>query len=89
MRLFIAEKPSLANAIAEGLGGGSKYNGYILCGTDKVTWCFGHMLELFDPEDYDEKYKHWNMSDLPIPSVFPPTLKPRPDSKAQFDIIAR
>jgi len=89
MRLFIAEKPSLAKAIAEGLGGGSKYTGYIQCGSDKVTHCFGHMLELFDPEDYDEKYKQWNMSDLPIPSVYPPTLKPKADAKTQFDIIVK
>mgnify|MGYP003542351158 CR=1 FL=1 len=45
MRLFIAEKPSVAKAIAEALGVTSKGDGYIECGTDKITWCFGHMLE--------------------------------------------
>ena len=42
--LYIAEKPELARAIVEGLGGGTKRNGYYECGTDRVTWCFGHML---------------------------------------------
>ncbi|EAC1914190.1 DNA topoisomerase III, partial [Salmonella enterica] len=51
MRLFIAEKPSLAKAIFEGLGGNpatEKKNGCYEHGTDVVTWCFGHMLELYD-----------------------------------------
>ncbi|MGU5146305.1 toprim domain-containing protein, partial [Escherichia coli] len=55
MRLFIAEKPSLAKAIFEGLGGNpntEKKNGYFEHGSDVVTWCYGHMLELYDPEDY-------------------------------------
>ena len=58
MRLFIAEKPSLAKAIFEGLGGNpntEKKNGYFEHGSDVVTWCYGHMLELYDPEDYDVK----------------------------------
>ena len=41
MRLFIAEKPELAKAIVEGLGGGSRQDGYFECGGDTVTWCFG------------------------------------------------
>lgn len=75
MRLFIAEKPSLAQAIYEGLGGNSTdkmKNGFFEIGDDKVIACFGHMLELFAPEDYDEKYKKWNMDDLPIASFYPP-----------------
>lgn len=65
-RLFIAEKPELARAIVEGLGGGSRQGNYYVCGQDKVTWCIGHMLELFEPEDYDSKYKQWSLDDLPI-----------------------
>ncbi|EMQ2879012.1 DNA topoisomerase III, partial [Vibrio navarrensis] len=41
------------------------------------------------PEDYNEKYKSWTMSDLPIPSVYPPKLKPKADAKAQLDIILK
>ncbi len=71
MRLFIAEKPSLGKAIASGLGKGKPGDGCIVCGTDVVTWCFGHILEQAAPEEYDEKYKTWRMSDLPIlPSVW-------------------
>ena len=47
MRLFIAEKPNLAKAIANGLGNGRTESGCIRCGDDDVVaWCFGHMLEL-------------------------------------------
>ena len=67
MRLYIAEKPSLARAIAEGLGGQHKKNGCIECANGNVvTWCFGHILEQLDPNEYDEKYVHWHLDDLPI-----------------------
>ena len=66
MRLFIAEKPSLAQAIAHGLGHMSKRNGYIECGNDIVTWCFGHILQQYDPEDYDKNLHAWRLEDLPI-----------------------
>ncbi|SDY81366.1 toprim domain-containing protein [Nitrosomonas halophila] len=52
MRLFIAEKPSAAKAIAEVLGITSKGDGYIERGTDKIIWCFGHMLEQAEPDAY-------------------------------------
>lgn len=86
MRLFIAEKPDLAKAIVEALGGGTRKNGYYDCGTDYVTWCFGHMLQLLDPEDYDERYAKWNMGDLPI-SHIPWRKKPSEDKKDQLKII--
>lgn len=86
MRLYIAEKPDLARAIADGLGGGKKCDGYIDCGDNYVTWCFGHMLALFDPEDYDEKYSKWNMADLPIVHI-PWKRKIPGDKKKQVNII--
>jgi DNA topoisomerase-3 len=53
MRLIIAEKPSVAQAIAGVLGGARKSDGYIECaGSTRVTWCFGHLLEQARPEDY-------------------------------------
>ncbi|MDD0868542.1 toprim domain-containing protein, partial [Xylella fastidiosa] len=52
MRLFIAEKPSVAKAIAGELGVTGKGNGYIECGHDTITWCFGHMLEQAEPDAY-------------------------------------
>ena len=59
MRLFIAEKPSLGQALAQGIGSGKKESGYISLngGNDIVTWCFGHILEQLNPDEYDEKYK--------------------------------
>lgn len=86
MRLFIAEKPDLAKAIVEALGGGTRKDGYYACGTDYVTWCFGHMLQLLDPEDYDERYAKWSMEDLPI-SHIPWRKKPSGDKKDQLKII--
>lgn len=90
MRLFIAEKPSLAKAIFEGLGGNpntEKKNGYFEHGSDVVTWCFGHMLELYDPQDYDKKYSVWKFEDLPIKTVYPPKYKIKKESEAQTKIV--
>ncbi|MBS0044833.1 DNA topoisomerase III [Shewanella sp. M16] len=92
MKLFIAEKPSLAQAIYEGLGGiaGKKMQGgYYEIGDNLITSCFGHMLELFDPEDYDAKYKNWVFDDLPIKAVYPPKLKPKAESKDRLDLIIK
>ena len=67
MTLYIAEKKVLAQAIAEALPGkASESDGVISSGNDKVVWCSGHLLALCYPEDYDPKYKHWNLKDLPI-----------------------
>lgn len=90
MRVFIAEKPSLARAIFEGLGGNpntEKQNGYYQHGDNVVTWCYGHMLELSDPQDYDERYATWCFGDLPIATRTRPVLKPKPESKAQLKTI--
>ncbi len=87
MRLFIAEKPELARSITEGLGGGfQKKDGYFQSGNDVVTYCFGHMLQLLDPEDYDPVFKKWDMTHLPIIHR-PWRLKPIPKSKSQLKII--
>lgn len=68
MRLFIAEKPSLARAIADVLPGPhQKRPGYIECGRgDVVTWCAGHILELAEPEAYRPEWKTWALEHLPI-----------------------
>jgi len=78
--VVIAEKPDLAKAIAEGLGGGSRQDGYIDCGRHYVTWVFGHMLELEAPET------PWTMAELPI-SFIPWSKKPSPDKMKQLRII--
>ena len=88
MRLFIAEKPSLARAIASGIGSGNRKNGYIeLDGGDTVvTWCFGHILQQLDPDEYDESLKKWSMDTLPIiPKEW--KLKVSPKAKDQFKVV--
>ena len=86
MRLFIAVKPGLAKAIVDGLGGGARKEGFYECGNDDVTWCYGHMLQLLDPEDYDPRYGKWVMDDLPIAHI-PWQKKPSGDKKDQLKII--
>lgn len=86
MRLFIAEKPNLAKAIANGLGNGRKDDGCIRCGDDIVTWCFGHMLELAWPQDYKPEYAQWRREHLPIiPSEW--KYKVRKDAAKQLAVI--
>lgn len=68
MRIFIAEKPSVARVIAQSLGSPQKNAGFLTCGTgDVVTWCFGHMLEPAEPEKYlPDGHSKWMEEDLPI-----------------------
>ena len=68
MRLFIAEKPSLARAIADVLPKPhSRGDGFIKCGeNDYVTWCVGHLLEQAEPEAYNPIFKQWRLEHLPI-----------------------
>src|ERR1700733_9365296 len=68
MRLFIAEKPSLARAIAEALPRPQRRaKTHIACGAgDVVAWCVGHILETAPPEAYGPHFKHWSLDPLPI-----------------------
>lgn len=85
MDLYIAEKPELARAIASALGGGQNRKGYIDCGKDRVTWCYGHLLTLTDPEDHDPATKKWSLDQLPL--RWPVEHKPIPNKKEQVSII--
>ena len=95
MRLFIAEKPSVAKAIAQELGEPTKKDGFIQCGDkDKVTWCFGHMLEQAEPDEYTPDdvprgkngKKIWRVDELPIiPNAW--VLLPKNDAKKQLTVI--
>lgn len=90
MRLFIAEKPSLARAIADVLPKPHrKGDGYIECGNGQVvTWCIGHLLEQAQPDAYDSRYARWNLADLPIvPEKW--QLQPRPSVLKQINVIKR
>jgi len=85
-RLFVAEKPSVAKAIAEGLGGSvSRGDGYLSVGNDVVSWCFGHLLELKDAFEYNEEWKSWKIEALPI-FPEPISLRPRNDAGAKKQI---
>jgi len=88
-RLFIAEKPSLAAEIANNLKGPvKKFKGYTETGEGTVTWCYGHILRTYEPDEYDEKYKKWNLADLPIvPNRW--KLKPSESCVVQFHVIKK
>lgn len=64
--LVLAEKPSVGRDIARVLNCTKKGNGYLEGSTYIVTWALGHLVTLADPETYDEKYKTWNLEDLPM-----------------------
>ena len=90
MKLYIAEKPSLARAIVEVLPTPhKKRDGFIEAGNgDVVTWCIGHLLEQAPPEDYDIKYKKWSVEHLPIiPQQW--QLKPKTKTRKQLTIIKK
>ncbi|MGL5947625.1 MAG: DNA topoisomerase III [Aeromonas sp.] len=90
MRLFIAEKPSLGRAIADGLPKPHKKGeGYIETAQgDVVTWCIGHLLEQAQPEAYDAAFKAWRMEHLPIvPHTWQLVAKPK--TRAQLSVIKR
>jgi len=94
VRLFIAEKPSLGRAIAQHLpargiaqGSGSGRGAtHIVAGDDVVSWCFGHLLEMAEPDHYNEAYKRWLFSTLPIVPV-EWRLIPKESAKTQINAI--
>ncbi|HEX2109988.1 MAG TPA: DNA topoisomerase 3 [Gaiellaceae bacterium] len=86
--LVIAEKPSVGRDIAAALPGNFKKDeAYLESDEYVITWAVGHLVELAEPEDYDERFKKWRMVDLPIvPDAF--RLKPRDaKSKKQLAVI--
>ncbi|PXX86737.1 DNA topoisomerase III [Halomonas heilongjiangensis] len=89
MRLIIAEKPSLARAIAEALPGRQgREEGAIVAGETTVTWCLGHLLEQAPPDAYDPAFKAWRLDHLPIlPDRW--KLTPRPKARSQLAVIRR
>lgn len=66
MKLVLAEKPSVAQSIAKVIGATSRKDGYLEGNGYIVSWCIDHLVELAEPETYDEKYKKWTYDDLPI-----------------------
>ncbi len=66
MKLVLAEKPSVAQSIAKVIGARKREDGYLEGNGYIVSWCVGHLVELAEPESYDEKYGKWRYDDLPI-----------------------
>jgi DNA topoisomerase-3 len=88
MKLCIAEKPSVARDLAEILGATNRREGYLEGNGYCVTWVFGHLCSLKDPEDYNSNWKYWRLEDLPIiPPQFGIKLKNDAGAKKQFKII--
>lgn len=88
MKVCIAEKPSVAREIAEVLGATQKKNGYIEGNGYQVTWTFGHLCTLKEPQEYTENWKRWSLGALPmIPPRFGIKLIDNPTYEQQFKTI--
>ncbi|MGC6605462.1 MAG: DNA topoisomerase 3 [Lentimonas sp.] len=90
MRVVLAEKPSVARDIAKFLGATTQGKGFYKNDEWAVTWAFGHMVELQEPEDYKPQWKTWRLKDLPIiPDEF--KLRTRKDGSVieQLNTIKR
>lgn len=71
MIVCVAEKPTVGQYIAKVLGANTRHDGYFEGNGYQVTWTFGHLCALLDPHEYNEQWKGWNMSSLPmIPERF-------------------
>lgn len=88
MKVCIAEKPSVAREIAEVLGAKNRMNGYIEGNGYQVTWTFGHLCTLKEPQEYTDNWKRWSLSSLPmIPPRFGIKLISNPSYEQQFKVI--
>lgn len=93
MRLFIAEKPDLAKAIVSALNGkfeshSNRGIGYYKKGDDFITWSFGHLLELYKPDDYNEEWQKWQMEHLPF-KIDTYKYKPKEQGEQQLKEIVK
>ena len=88
MDLVIAEKPSIAISIAKVIGATKKKDGYYEGNGYRVFWCVGHLIQMANPDSYDEKYAKWNMEDLPIvPSEY--KYEVSKSTKKQFSVLKK
>ena len=69
MKLVLAEKPSVAQSIAKVLGANKRCDGYLEGNGYIVSWCVGHLVELFEPEGYDEKYGLYGFCSIRIGNI--------------------
>jgi len=86
MKLIVTEKPSVAKDIARVLNIKRSRDGFMESQEYIITWCVGHLIQLSYPEEYDPKYKSWNVNDLPI---FPRQFKymVNPSTQKQYETV--
>lgn len=88
MKVCIAEKPSVAKEIANVIGANDRRDGYFEGNGFQVTWTFGHFCTLFPPEDYNPRWKFWNLDSLPmLPKRFETKVMDDKGVKKQFSVI--
>ena len=88
MKLVIAEKPSVAVAIANVIGATDRKDGFMIGNGYIVSWCVGHLVSLAKPEEYDKKYSKWKYEDLPIiPSKW--LFSINTSTKKQFKVLEK
>ncbi|MBR5684723.1 MAG: DNA topoisomerase 3 [Muribaculaceae bacterium] len=88
MKVCVTEKPSVARDIARLLGANDRHDGYFEGNGYQVTWTFGHLCELKEPNDYTDQWKWWSLGQLPmIPQRFGIKLKDDKGIKQQFNVI--
>lgn len=88
MILVVAEKPSVGRDIARVLRCTKKGDGYLSGDSYTVTWAFGHLVTLVEPDELEERYKKWRMEDLPILPERIPT-KVIAKTRSQFSVIKK
>src|SRR5438034_11500229 len=88
--LVIAEKPSVGRDLTRVLPGAfAKHDGYLESDQHLVTWAVGHLVQLAEPDEYDERYKKWRMADLPIvPERFQLVVRDE-RSRKQMTVISK
>ena len=90
MIVCIAEKPSVARDIARILGATASRDGYMEGNGYQVTWTFGHLCELKEPNDYEQNWRYWTLAALPmIPRRFGLKLIPDRGIEKQFQTISQ
>ena len=88
MVVCVAEKPSVGAYIANVLGAKEKHDGYFEGNGYQVTWTFGHLCALLDPQEYTEQWKAWSLSSLPmIPPRFSIKVSGDAGVHKQFNVI--
>lgn len=88
MKVILCEKPSVARDIARVLKANQRMDGYFEGNGLQITWAFGHLILLSNPDKYDSKFEKWEMNDIPIiPKTFLKEISTNDGVKKQFETI--